>query len=40
MAKGAPTDLVFQSIAGTEAANRSFGVSLASCGKRTTPHGR
>lgn len=27
--KGAPTDLVFQSIAGTEAANRSFGVSLA-----------
>jgi ethanolamine ammonia-lyase large subunit len=29
MAKGAPTDLVFQSIAGTEAANRSFGVSLA-----------
>jgi ethanolamine ammonia-lyase large subunit len=26
--KGAPTDLVFQSIAGTEAANRSFGVSL------------
>ncbi len=27
--KGAPVDLVFQSIAGTEAANRSFGVSLA-----------
>ena len=26
---GAPVDLVFQSIAGTEAANRSFGVSLA-----------
>jgi ethanolamine ammonia-lyase large subunit len=26
--KGAPVDLVFQSIAGTEAANRSFGVSL------------
>ncbi len=26
---GAPLDLVFQSIAGTEAANRSFGVSLA-----------
>jgi ethanolamine ammonia-lyase large subunit len=25
---GAPVDLVFQSIAGTEAANRSFGVSL------------
>lgn len=26
---GAPVDLVFQSIAGTEAANRSFGVDLA-----------
>ena len=26
--KGAPTDLVFQSIGGTEAVNRSFGVSL------------
>jgi ethanolamine ammonia-lyase large subunit len=26
---GAPVDLVFQSIAGTEAANRSFGISLA-----------
>ena len=26
---GAPLDLVFQSIAGTEAANRSFGVSLS-----------
>ena len=24
--KGAPTDLVFQSIGGTEAVNRSFGV--------------
>ena len=29
MARGAPVDLVFQSIAGTEAANRSFGVNLA-----------
>ena len=29
IARGAPVDLVFQSIAGTEAANRSFGVSLA-----------
>jgi len=29
MGRGAPVDLVFQSIAGTEAANRSFGVSLA-----------
>src|ERR1700710_2734188 len=28
MTKGLPVDLVFQSIAGTEAANRSFGVSL------------
>jgi ethanolamine ammonia-lyase large subunit len=27
--RGAPVDLVFQSVAGTEAANRSFGVSLA-----------
>jgi len=27
--KGAPVDLVFQSIAGTEAANRSFGINLA-----------
>ena len=29
IAHGAPVDLVFQSIAGTEAANRSFGVDLA-----------
>src|ERR1700685_1372408 len=28
MKKGAPVDLLFQSIAGTEAANRSFGVTL------------
>lgn len=27
--RGAPVDLIFQSIAGTEAANRSFGVTLA-----------
>ncbi len=27
--RGAPVDLVFQSIAGTEAANRAFGVSLS-----------
>lgn len=27
--RGAPIDLVFQSIAGTEAANRSFGITLA-----------
>jgi ethanolamine ammonia-lyase large subunit len=31
--KGVPVDLVFQSIAGTEAANRSFGVSLALLGE-------
>jgi ethanolamine ammonia-lyase large subunit len=29
MRRGAPVDLVFQSIAGTQAANASFGVSLA-----------
>jgi len=29
MARGAPVDLVFQSIGGTEGVNRSFGVSLA-----------
>ena len=29
MEKGAPVDLVFQSIAGTEKANRSFGINLA-----------
>jgi ethanolamine ammonia-lyase large subunit len=29
MAQGAPVDLVFQSIAGSEAANRAFGIDLA-----------
>ncbi len=29
MRRGAPVDLVFQSIAGTEAANKSFGITLA-----------
>lgn len=29
LGRGAPVDLLFQSIAGTEAANRSFGISLA-----------
>ncbi len=29
MKQGAPVDLLFQSIAGTEAANRSFGITLA-----------
>lgn len=29
MARGAPVDLVFQSIAGTEGANRGFGITLA-----------
>ena len=33
MAQGAPVDLVFQSIAGTEAANRGFGVDLALLGE-------
>ncbi len=30
---GAPVDLLFQSIAGTEAANRSFGITLAMLGE-------
>jgi ethanolamine ammonia-lyase large subunit len=29
MARGAPVDLVFQSVGGTEATNRSFGIDLA-----------
>jgi ethanolamine ammonia-lyase large subunit len=29
MEEGAPVDLLFQSVAGTEAANRSFGITLA-----------
>src|SRR5471032_2671025 len=29
MRRGAPVDLVFQSVAGTEAANRGFGIDLA-----------
>jgi ethanolamine ammonia-lyase large subunit len=29
MSRGAPVDLLFQSVAGTEAANRSFGITLA-----------
>jgi ethanolamine ammonia-lyase large subunit len=33
MRKGAPVDLVFQSIAGTEAANASFGINLALLGE-------
>jgi ethanolamine ammonia-lyase large subunit len=33
MEQGAPLDLLFQSIAGTEAANASFGVSLALLGE-------
>jgi ethanolamine ammonia-lyase large subunit len=31
--RGAPVDLMFQSIAGTEAANRSFGIDLAMLGE-------
>ena len=34
MEKGVPVDLVFQSIGGTEATNRSFGVTLACCARR------
>src|SRR6202142_2325447 len=30
--RGAPVDLLFQSVAGTEAANRSFGITLAMLG--------
>jgi len=33
MEKGAPLDLVFQSIAGTEAANKSFGIHLGMLGE-------
>jgi ethanolamine ammonia-lyase large subunit len=33
MRRGAPVDLVFQSIAGTEAANASFGVNIAMLGE-------
>ncbi len=33
MDQGLPVDLVFQSIAGTEAANRSFGIDLATLGQ-------
>ena len=32
MKRGAPVDLLFQSVAGTEAANRSFGIDLAALG--------
>ena len=33
LARGAPVDLLFQSVAGTEAANASFGVNLALLGE-------
>ncbi|MDP8983153.1 MAG: ethanolamine ammonia-lyase subunit EutB, partial [Acidobacteriota bacterium] len=33
MGRGAPVDLVFQSIAGTQAANASFGITLAMLGE-------
>jgi ethanolamine ammonia-lyase large subunit len=33
MRRGAPVDLVFQSVAGTEAANTAFGISLALLGE-------
>ena len=32
--RGAPVDLLFQSVAGTEAANRSFGVTLDDASRR------
>jgi ethanolamine ammonia-lyase large subunit len=38
--KGAPVDLVFQSIAGTEAANKSSASTLRCCGKRVRPRCR
>jgi ethanolamine ammonia-lyase large subunit len=38
--RGAPVDLVFQSIGGTEGTNRSFGVTLPCCGKRGRPRCR
>ncbi len=38
--KDAPVDLVFQSVAGTEGANRSFGVDLAVLREATRPAGR
>jgi ethanolamine ammonia-lyase large subunit len=37
MRRGSPIDLVFQSIAGTEAANRSFGITLAMLGEACEP---
>ena len=33
MERGAPVDLVFQSVAGTEAANKGFGITLAMLGE-------
>ena len=38
--RGAPVDLVFQSIGGTEATNASFGVARSSSRRQTTPRGR
>jgi ethanolamine ammonia-lyase large subunit len=35
--RGAPVDLVFQSIAGTQAANASFGIDLALLARRARP---
>lgn len=43
MDRGAPVDLLFQSVAGTEAANRSFGITLETISegrKRTLEHHR
>jgi ethanolamine ammonia-lyase large subunit len=38
--RGAPVDLVFQSIGGTEATNRSFGIDLALLGEARAPRCR
>ncbi len=38
--KGAPVNLVFQSIAGTEKANTSFGINFGICRKPTKPASR
>jgi ethanolamine ammonia-lyase large subunit len=34
---GCPMDLMFQSVAGTEAANRAFGISVKPCSTRPRP---
>jgi len=36
--RGAPLDLLFQSVGGTAAANRAFGVSLDLLDEADSPH--